>query len=656
MADSGHVLNEYRELLKDVTHQAIGFVRRTLEQASRAFRTARFRVNCTVLRWRFELYLLSFAPSEADTAGYFDFAQLKIDVLAGAKGELSAAENKFNVRLWKEYAVLKWLFSQMSNNKSNKRQVDMKEPRKVLHTLLNSLQSLDKPSQCALCVDLARMELGLYYEPFDVRTSTLASQLADVSLSTIDTQINNGVGFFSFSGTTSSMLPTSSSSSSRGDKELLVLRSSLADLLIKHCLPGKQQQQHTATSTTNLKIEVTQATRILLGKREFQAEYARQLASVSADSSLGVQQVFLVFHKAYSLFLLCCNDLERLIELNDAAMCQHMTPLLHSQLVEFYLALLNHLFYATANTTTRLTKFMYKTKLFTIVRHALNAMGLVAASSSLLQLLRLTLLRFKVAHASTPFGSQLLESRDVDLMFDKVAAACARSQRRQPMQAAHAAAFMSAHIYAEVASKHVKSSASSVSFNRHQTRRLFQRAVQLCPQSLDTWLSYLQFEYDFVQAATNSGNVISKAQSDVMHNRLAFVYYQTLRNLAHCKLAYTSCVRSLPDKYIELMRIMADKEVRVYLPIHELNMLLEPIVPPGELEAATLTSNFTDEEVASDAAVEDESDSASEERENGEEDLEATDSDDSLLSRESAESFSLKKQSIKIFVYLYYSC
>jgi len=66
--------------------------------------------------------------------------------------------------------------------------------------------------------------------------------------------------------------------------------------------------------------------------------------------------------------------------------------------------------------------------------------------------------------------------------------------------------------------------------------------------------------------------------------RIVYIYYQSIRSLPYCKRLYTLAVENLPDKYNEIMQLLYDKEMRVYLPIQELNILLEPIKRLDELE------------------------------------------------------------------------
>ena len=56
----------------------------------------------------------------------------------------------------------------------------------------------------------------------------------------------------------------------------------------------------------------------------------------------------------------------------------------------------------------------------------------------------------------------------------------------------------------------------------------------------------------------------------------------------------------MPDKYNEILRILFAKEIRVYLPIEELNLLLEPLPKPGDFEANEASDEaHTDDEVKS---------------------------------------------------------
>lgn len=43
------------------------------------------------------------------------------------------------------------------------------------------------------------------------------------------------------------------------------------------------------------------------------------------------------------------------------------------------------------------------------------------------------------------------------------------------------------------------------------------------------------------------------------------------------KILYMNSIKCLPEKYNEIMDLMANRELRVCLPIQELNILLEPI-------------------------------------------------------------------------------
>ena len=45
-----------------------------------------------------------------------------------------------------------------------------------------------------------------------------------------------------------------------------------------------------------------------------------------------------------------------------------------------------------------------------------------------------------------------------------------------------------------------------------------------------------------------------------------------------------NAISYLPNKLIEIIQLLYNKELRIYLPIEELNILLEPIKTRGELE------------------------------------------------------------------------
>lgn len=73
-------------------------------------------------------------------------------------------------------------------------------------------------------------------------------------------------------------------------------------------------------------------------------------------------------------------------------------------------------------------------------------------------------------------------------------------------------------------------------------------------------------------------------------------------------MLYLNAVNYLPDKYNEIISIVDKKELRVYLPIQELNIILEPIKRPEELENENENTNKSDDELESSKIHSDEED------------------------------------------------
>lgn len=89
-------------------------------------------------------------------------------------------------------------------------------------------------------------------------------------------------------------------------------------------------------------------------------------------------------------------------------------------------------------------------------------------------------------------------------------------------------------------------------------------------------------------------------------------------------------IRFLPEKYNEIMRLMFVKEIRFYLPIQELNVLLEPLRGPNE--------EIESDDDESDAITREEifgMDSSSEEQETSDDD-ELSEKDDKFDSSDSS--------------------
>jgi hypothetical protein len=115
--------------------------------------------------------------------------------------------------------------------------------------------------------------------------------------------------------------------------------------------------------------------------------------------------------------------------------------------------------------------------------------------------------------------------------------------------------------------------------HQHKIRRLFDNALKQNPKSLQLWLFYFKFEHIFLE---QNKLYLNKNQLKNIQNRILYIYYQSIRNLPYCKIFYMNGVKCIPDKYIEIMNLLSNREIRVCFPIQELNMLLEPIKKSGE--------------------------------------------------------------------------
>lgn len=152
----------------------------------------------------------------------------------------------------------------------------------------------------------------------------------------------------------------------------------------------------------------------------------------------------------------------------------------------------------------------------------------------------------------------------------------------------------------------------------YKIRRLFEDAVKENPYSLQLWILYLKFEISY---------------SNCSHDRILYIYYQSIKSLPFCKTLYKLAVEFLPDKYNEIMRLLYTKEIRTYLPIQELNILLEPIKDRNELmdeeeEDDYKTINYSSEEsmISSKISSDSESSTESSQQSDAEDELQPFDS------------------------------
>lgn len=107
------------------------------------------------------------------------------------------------------------------------------------------------------------------------------------------------------------------------------------------------------------------------------------------------------------------------------------------------------------------------------------------------------------------------------------------------------------------------------------------------------------------------------------------------------QIFYLYAVKYQPEQYNDIMSILYGKELRVYLPIQELNVLLEPIKDPSELdkemeEAEDEESENKSVEMASSEVDEQLSSIEDEEEEETEENYELVDMSESSADEEFA--------------------
>jgi hypothetical protein len=265
---------------------------------------------------------------------------------------------------------------------------------------------------------------------------------------------------------------------------------------------------------------------LLLIKRDFQNEYEKLSQECHKINKISEQNLkekneyneteedylkskkFYLFHQVYSLFLLCIDDLEALIELNDSLLTSQQLSIarnkFHSKLLEFYLSILNYLFF-----DTKITKFMYKCKLFAIVKCIAFTKRTQNRSDfylnkSLLRFIQISFIRFKL-HSSNLFCNQLIENNDIDLMMKQLANCLSPSQYAQQLSCS---TIWSSLIYVQM---HKLEQILRLNFNESQTtdsdlvmpanlgvhfeiRRLFEEALSSNSKSLGLWLLYFKFE------------------------------------------------------------------------------------------------------------------------------------------------------------------
>jgi hypothetical protein len=281
------------------------------------------------------------------------------------------------------------------------------------------------------------------------------------------------------------------------------------------------------------------------------------------------EKQFFLYHKIYALFLLCIDDIESLLELNDSLITQTVYSLFRSKLIEFYLQLLNYLYF----TEHKITKLMYKVKFFSIIRSiSLKRNDLNKSYNSLLRIIQLSFINFKSNNANL-FCNQIIENNDMELLIKEIATSS--------YSTTFWLSLIYTHLYKlEQVLKLNNENGLQVNLAKnlgihHEIRRLFVDAIKYNSKSLLIWMFYMKFEILYGDS-----------------NKIISVYYQSIKNLPYNKDLYLLAVEYLPEKYNEIMSLLYNKEVRVYLPIQELNILLEPIKNKNEQDFIEDSESF----------------------------------------------------------------
>lgn len=301
-------------------------------------------------------------------------------------------------------------------------------------------------------------------------------------------------------------------------------KEALCNMLIQNCLNKTK-----AKLKSTFKIEMSGSTRLLLVKRDFQLEYDQLLQEAQSNSTSISARKLALFHQVYTFFLWTLNDIDRIIELNETIMTRELfgSNPNRSKMIEAYLTCLNYLYYREC----KIDKFRYKTKLYEILKSTAMSNS-TFIPRSLLDALRLTLIRFKLDSSTSALVNQIVESSDVDSMFARLAAS--------PQ---HGVDFMIAHICAHLVrverivrdnfrlQQIEEFSATTLGVN-HQIRRLFETYVRARPLAAHLWLFYFRFESS--RLGSESPGSIELTSS--ARNRLLAIYYQSVQNLPYHKV------------------------------------------------------------------------------------------------------------------------
>jgi hypothetical protein len=196
------------ELFTKLLKNNVDFMRNCLKQSFGCFKSAEYRSNLIVLKWRFELdlllYLNKFGLDESNEKDssfslYLNKSAIRENLLNMAKDDLSTEANRSNFHLWKQYGLLKWVLSnsQRLNGNNCLPKNPLKDTRKVFDTLLNtSASSSDTSHQSciniySLAIDYCLIEMNVFCQSYDIQTSQFRSVVENrVSISSLGTEVN----------------------------------------------------------------------------------------------------------------------------------------------------------------------------------------------------------------------------------------------------------------------------------------------------------------------------------------------------------------------------------------------------------------------------------------------------------------------------------
>jgi hypothetical protein len=300
------------------------------------------------------------------------------------------------------------------------------------------------------------------------------------------------------------------------------------------------------------------STKLLLIKRDYQLEYEQLISlcknneyynkldpllidKTDANEYFLLEKKLFLYHQVYSLYLFCINDIEKLLELNDQLLKEPIITAYHSKLVEFYLFMLNVLYFEESS----ITKFIYKTRLFSIIRSlivkkksTLTDSSTISCTRSFLAYLQISIVYFKLSNSSI-FVSQLLENNDLDLLFNQISLTLSSSAYFNSDSAVFSMALIFTnlakleHMIANTDDKCESLLASNLGL-QHQIRRQFDSALKLNPRSFQLWFLYLKFEVLFYELESK----ISCTDPSRYESRVMSIFYQSIRNLPNFKVSH----------------------------------------------------------------------------------------------------------------------